>query len=64
MVAVGGKSDPRYTPAQLAAWAQVAPPSRFSLQWFEGGHLFVREQTAGVLEFLETELRRLLPASQ
>lgn len=64
MIALGGMSDPRYSPGQLEAWAGVAPPSRFSVQWFEGGHLFVREQTAAVLEFLEGKLRHLLPDSR
>lgn len=64
VIALGGTSDPRYSPGQLEAWAGVAPPSRFSVQWFEGGHLFVREQTTAVLEFLEGKLRHLLPDSR
>lgn len=45
------------SPDCIAAWRQ-AGSSRFSLDWFEGGHFFIRDQEQAVLQTLT---RRLAP---
>lgn len=44
---------------RVEAW-QVEAGAPFSLQWFDGGHFFIRQQEAQVLRALEHSLRQVL----
>ncbi|WAC71659.1 alpha/beta fold hydrolase [Roseateles sp. SL47] len=56
--ALGGRADD-IPPAHLQAWAQETAAS-FAMNWFDGGHFFIRQQEPAVLTVLERELRALL----
>ncbi|SEL61907.1 Surfactin synthase thioesterase subunit [Roseateles sp. YR242] len=55
--ALGGRAD-EIAPASLTAWAHETAAS-FSMNWFEGGHFFIRQQEPEVLTVLERELQAL-----
>ncbi|MFC6632699.1 thioesterase II family protein [Microbulbifer taiwanensis] len=51
--------DDAIAPAAVEAWREETE-SEFSLQWFDGGHFFIRQQEAQLLQALERRLRRLV----
>ncbi|WP_348982418.1 alpha/beta fold hydrolase [Azoarcus sp. TTM-91] len=57
----GGRQD-EIEPDRLEAWRQEAAGA-FSLQWFEGGHFFIRQRESEVLQALAGRLRQLAGAS-
>ncbi|NMG66874.1 alpha/beta fold hydrolase [Azoarcus indigens] len=57
----GGRQD-EIEPDRLEAWRQEAAGA-FSLQWFEGGHFFIRQQEREVLQALAGRLGELAGAS-
>jgi surfactin synthase thioesterase subunit len=67
VAAAGGASDPRFSAAQIEAWAACAPaaPGGFACRLFPGGHfyLFRREESVDAFwDFLAGELRGALAA--
>jgi len=56
----GGRSDPRATAEQLAAWSSYAGSS-FHLEMFEGDHFFVNARRRELLRKLFSELTICLP---
>lgn len=54
---LAGRAD-AIPPASLAAWA-AETTGRFTLDWFDGGHFFIRQQESLVLAALERALRPL-----
>ena len=53
--ALGGRQDD-IAVARIAAWRHEAR-GRFSLDWFEGGHFFIRQNEAQVLSTIVRELQ-------
>lgn len=52
LVALAGEKDSLATPAQMTRWSKYTNRS-FSLHTCEGGHFFILEQTANVIELLK-----------
>jgi medium-chain acyl-[acyl-carrier-protein] hydrolase len=58
LLAWAGQRDPDLLPEDVEAWQRYGDPSEF--ETFEGGHFFLHEQRAGVLERLSALARKLL----
>lgn len=56
----GGRQD-EIQPDRLEAWQREAAGA-FSLQWFEGGHFFIRQREMDVLQAVASRLRELAGA--
>ncbi|MDH0864403.1 alpha/beta fold hydrolase [Mitsuaria sp. GD03876] len=59
ILAWGGRAD-AIAPADLEAWS-LETTGRFALDWFDGGHFFIRHQEPQVLAALASALRPLAP---
>jgi medium-chain acyl-[acyl-carrier-protein] hydrolase len=55
LTALAGKSDHFISAAQVAAWGPETM-STFDIRWFNGGHLFIRDEQQLVMETIRDAL--------
>ncbi|WP_447002596.1 thioesterase II family protein [Saccharothrix isguenensis] len=61
VVALTGDDDPQVTMDEAAAWERHTNRS-FTLEVFPGGHFFLADQVAGVLDLITATLRTVAPS--